>query len=144
MYSSQNNSNVKSKKNVSAGKSFSQEKIRDFIDCGLSEISLAESKIGTDRKRNSIISYILQENDENCLQSDKGKGSKLTERNREITDSDKENICKIGRSELVELRQKVVGSKRAKKANICFLNDQESLKDVLKSLREKANTPISF
>lgn len=59
-------------------RSFSQEKIKDFIDCGLSEISLAESKTGTDKKRNSIISYILQENDENYSQNDKGKSSKLS------------------------------------------------------------------
>ena len=144
MYSSQNHSNMKSKKNVSTMKSFSQEKIRDFIDCGLWEISLAESKTVTDKKRNSIISYILQENDENCLQNDRGKSSKLSERNREVTDFDKENLCKVGRSELVELKQRMVGCKRAKKTNICFLNDQESLKDVLKTLREKANTPVSF
>ena len=34
--------------------------------------------------------------------------------------------------------------KRAKKNNVCFLNDQESVKDVLKNIRQKVNTPVNF
>lgn len=34
--------------------------------------------------------------------------------------------------------------KRGKKNNVCFLNDHESVKDVLKNIRQKVNTPVNF
>ncbi len=47
-------------------KTYSHEKIKEFIDCGISEISLAESKtVFTEKRKNSIISYILKDKDDN-------------------------------------------------------------------------------
>lgn len=140
----------KEHRNTSTTKFYSQDKIRDILDCGISEISMVDNKsIISDKRRGNRSGSILTDRCLNTVitehdikEKNPHNRSKISLRN---DSQSRESLWDEGFNDLSELKTRLANCKRSKRAaNLVKKDDKENIADVLKNIRERANSSINI